>query len=970
MQRKGTGRKIGIALAILVVILLSSSYFSQTGTSTGNTQNTSPSHVLSSYGQVSFLGSLSNSSVNYTGDMQVVIAFNLSNQNELNLLLVNLSNPLSPQYHHFLTESQFNREFSPSAQVYSSAESYFSEFGLSVQQTFRNRLLLSVTGPANEMSLAFHTRLVSASSGSSYAPSTVPALPSWLSGSVSSVIGLDSASNSLDLNMAAVSQYSPNATAVAPSATASQYPSIQYKNGIQLLYGSYMQKAYNETPLFSKTYSTGEVIATLLWTGSYSSNGNTVYTAPYNPADLSNYFNQTLPSGQPHPSIYGVPVNGAPLPGVSAGKDTSGAVFENTLDLEMAGSTAPGASIYNVYGQNSTLADLTLAFNTVLNPPSADPGLKNVSVISNSWGATDMSNSTWNNLLEESQARGITVLASTGDSGDNFSSSKSVSSNEYVQFPSTVGYDTYGVVAVGGTNVSLYQNLTIKSQQAWYLPHTSNGDTLGTVGGISSIYPEPTWQSISQADSVIQANGNGRAVPDVAAVANNTLIYVSNTTYTGYLILSGTSVSAPIVAGIVAEINAYRATENQSTVGFMDPSIYMLGTQQYDPALAGGIAPQLPPFYDVTLGENYAYSALVGYDLVTGMGSINAYNFMADMVGKKYNVSFQQTGLPSSTRWSVNIEGHAYNSSGTYVNLSLANGTYYYEVPLVGDMVSVPVGGELTVHGTPVEILLQFRKGYPVNFNQNGLPAGKEWLIKVWNYTESTSGPNVSLYFPNGTFNYTVKSMDLNYYGSSGNFTVNGSPLSLSVNFTHGIFNVTFRETGLPLNRLWSVSNGTVLLNSTNDTLTFTLPGGEYTFTVLPAGRYVTNRTSITLNTNGQNRTVYLGFGYGYFITFNASGVPSGESWTLLIADYNESTTNTSQTVELQNGTYLFHAYVENGGITEHLSSNVTVSGANVTVNLSFGQVRSSLDYYVLYIALALMGMIVLIIGVLMLRRK
>ena len=82
----------------------------------------------------------------------------------------------------------------------------------------------------------------------------------------------------------------------------------------------------------------------------------------------------------------GVPINGAVKPGLSATYDTTGANDENTLDLEMVGSTAPGASIYNVYGPNSTYLSIDSAFAFILNPNSTYKALDNVSVITNSWG--------------------------------------------------------------------------------------------------------------------------------------------------------------------------------------------------------------------------------------------------------------------------------------------------------------------------------------------------------------------------------------------------------------------------------------------------------------------------------------------------------------------------------------------------------------------------------------------------------
>lgn len=975
MLKKRMDGKIIAAIAISLVFLFLFSNISQGIYHAKNSQPESAGVPDTTYSDVSFLGTVSSSNVSYTGTMNVAVMFNFTNQDALNSLLNNLSNPFSPQYHKYLSASRFNSEFSPRSSVYESAQNYFRQFGLVHQEAFSNRLILTLTGTASEFSQAFHTNITSSQSGgtATYSPSSQPQLPAWLSGSVSNVIGLTSMKPHINLNLASARPYGNAAISGSSPVPVSnfQYPQmLPTQNGVQLLYGSYFQQAYNETPLLTQVMPITSVIATILWGGSYTVNGNTVNTGAFDPADIYHYFNQYLPPSQPVPKVLGVPINGAVAPGTSAQNDTTGAAIENTLDLELLGSVAPGAQIYNVYGPNSTFADLTASFNTILSPPAAYYELNSVSVISNSWGSNDTLSNRWNQFLQECQARGITVLGSTGDSGNNYSSSKSVSNTEYVQFPSTLAYDTYGVVAVGGTNLSVNPNtFTLASQEAWYMPSSSNnGDTLGTVGGISNLYTEPSWQLNSQANTVIK--GTGRGVPDIAAVANNTLIYFTNTTKGSLYIVAGTSISAPVVAGIMAEIDQYRSQQGLGWLGFINPSIYMLGTGQYDPSLTGGYSPSLAPFFDVTAGNNAVYSALPGYDLVTGMGSINAYNFMEDLAGKKYNVSFKESGMDPANSWSVIVEGVTYQSSGAYVNMSLINGTYDYKVPVAGYNVSNPVAGQFLVHGTDVLILLQFQRGYSVNFTQTALPAGTGWSIHAWNYTESTFNSYMLLYFPNGTYNYTVEPADPNYYGSSGNFTVNGTQQSVGVTFIHGIFTVTFKEVGLPLNHNWTVSTTGQNAASINDTIVLTLYGGEYTFSIPPAGPYIANHTSITLNTNGQNRTVYLNFGYGYYITFTENGVPVGLQWTLLIADYNTSTTTTSITVEVQNGTYNFHSYYRESGNTQYVNGTVSVSGSNTTVNLDFTHSRSLSEYYLLYITLFILGLAVLIIGLIMLRKK
>ena len=975
-------RKIAVIVALIVILSILAVDFAGSHETGNSTNILSKGHgTVYSLKPVPSLGGTTdfNSSA-YTGNIGVDIIFNFSNQNSLNSLLNNLSNPASSQFQHYLTASQFNSLYDPSESTYSSSISYFSQYGLNINEKFPNRLVLAITGSAANFSRAFHTNITGYSNGAVpfFAPNSLPMLPSWLSTSVNTVIGLNSqySDTALNLNIAGLKQFSPypaNTTGKPVPASSYSYPVVHVQKGIQFFYGSQLQPAYNETPLLNKVLPRNEVIATLLWGGSYKSGGKTIYTGPYNPSDLSFYFNKTLAStGEPLPKVYGVPVSGAVAPGTSAQNDTSGAVVENTLDLEMAGSLAPGASIYNAYGQNSTLSDVTLAFEEVLSPPSQYSGLDNVSVISNSWGSNDTVVTQWNQLLKECQARGITVLASTGDSGNDYNSAKSVSNTEYVQFPSTAAYNSYGVVAVGGTNISVNANqvsssfLSMVSQQAWYEPAPQfSSATLGTVGGISNLYTEPIWQLDSQANNVIK--GAGRAVPDISAIANNTIIYFSNTSAANYYVVSGTSISAPVSAGIIAEMNAYRAAEHLGNLGFLDPYLYFLGTQQYGNSLN---KPYLTPFFDVTSGHNMVYSALKGYDLVTGMGSMNAYNIVTDLSQNAYNVSFRETGLPSNTQWYVQVNGVEFNSTGTYLNVSLINGTYNFQVQNIGNKVAEPTGGNVTVSGASVNRNLVFVTGYTVTFSESKLPAGTSWYIQSWNYTRATFSNQISLLFPSGTHHYTVHSGDPNYYGSSGVFGVGTSPQTVKVNFTLGTFNVSFVEAGLPSGQNWMVKTNNITQESTNTYLNFSMPGGEHTFTVPASGAYIGNYTTLTMNTDGTNRTFYLTFGYGYFVSFNLSGLPSGKSWNLLISTYNVSNSSNTITVELQNGTYNFYAYYFNGEQNINYNGNVTVSGSNMTVNLTAGSQPINLEYYAFYGALFIVGFAVLGIGFALLRKK
>lgn len=578
------------------------------------------------------------SSGTFRGSMTVMVGLELRNQSGLDSFLREVSNPSSSMYGHYLTRKAFASRFSPSIQLYDEALAYFHGYSGLVVTGYSDRLSISVTGNASSMGTAFHTTVSDYSSqGKQYYSAGDPGLPYWLECNLCYVNGLENFSK-------------PSATVGGGIIKTSSSGDIPYSNGYplpiggnpgpQLVWGSDMQKAYNVSGIINSTSLNNTVVATIFWT-----NG----TAPFYPADVQNYFNQTLPSWEKKPRVVPVPLDGAMMPGISAQNDTSGSALENTLDIEMAGSMSPGATIYNVYTPFNSYSELDQSLAYILNPGNSSSGLNNVSVISNSWYSTDRPDPIWTQSVDEAAARGITILACSGDSGDNITSPKDIGTN--AAFPGTASNDTAGVVSVGGTTVTLNTAggqgsfLSLSSQSAWFSnPNTEgNSGPIGTQGGISQFYGEPSWQLNSTANTLL--NGKGRGVPDISAVANYMLMFltVSGTSYYDnpqYYYAWGTSVATPIMAGLIADVNAYLVANNHNMVGFIDPLLYNLSNVQYS---YRGVSPAAFPgyynaFHDVVNGSNSKYAAGKGYDLATGLGSINAGNLVHDILS---NITYE-----------------------------------------------------------------------------------------------------------------------------------------------------------------------------------------------------------------------------------------------------------------------------------------------------------------------------------------
>ena len=669
--------------------------------------------------------------------LNVVLSLPYSNQAQLNYFLAAVQDPSSPLYHHYLTQSQFKQDFSPSAAEYYHYVQYFMSQGFHVK-TYGDMVSMVLSGSVAQYQATFHTSMSSfiTAHGNRYiAPSSQLMLPVFY-GPISSIVGLNT-------------RY-----------TAHISPLFQGSGTSQTLYGADFQTAYQLSKLYQKYgFPTNETIATILWSGT-SSSGAAV--APYVPSDITYYFKHNLPSTDPMPIVYGYPIAGAPAPGPSAANDHTQADFESTLDLEMAGSAAPGAHVVEVYGPSATQSCLDQAFASVLNPSyntSVNSALSHVVAISNSWGGTDANDSTWMQYEEQAAARGITVLASSGDDGN--SGGKVTPS-----FPATMSYGTFGTLAVGGACTVLTGTAStdgsgttgISTQSVWYNTPNS-GD--GSQGGVSSVFAEPTWQKgSSDANGVITGASSttgvssGRGTPDVAADGANMEIYITYSGSSSYQELWGTSIASPLTAGVIAVMDHSLGPSE----GFINPLIYKFGQEQYSGTFSGA-----PALYFISNGSNGAFSAHNGYSLAVGWGSINAYNFVQAQLGTSppptnYAVTFTESGLASGTSWSVTFNGNTQSSTGTSTSFSVPDGTYSYTIGSVSGYSASPSSGSVTVNGAAQTVSISFTSTAPPPSGQNGIfsqvnaTSGNTYTYNLPEAEEFTVGPNshtinfVSLY--------------------------------------------------------------------------------------------------------------------------------------------------------------------------------------------------------------------------------
>jgi kumamolisin len=302
--------------------------------------------------------------------------------------------------------------------------------------------------------------------------------------------------------------------------------------------------------------------------------------------DLTTYFGSL---GIPTPSVTAVGVDGATN---VAGQDPQGADAEVLLDIEVAGSVAPGARQLVYFAPNTDSGFLDAVTTAV----HADPTPVALSI---SWGGpesswTAQSMAALDQAFADGVALGVTVTVAAGDSG----SSDGVTGTEpHTDFPASSPH----ALACGGTSLRADPSTGVISSETVWNDGASGG---ATGGGVSVTFPLPAWQATAGVPTS-PAGAAGRGVPDIAGNAD------PSTGYEAFVdgqqeIIGGTSAVAPLSAALVARL----AQALSKPLGLLQQSLY------------AGVEPGSPvaDVRDITVGTNGAYTAGPGWDACSGLG--------------------------------------------------------------------------------------------------------------------------------------------------------------------------------------------------------------------------------------------------------------------------------------------------------------------------------------------------------------
>lgn len=530
-------------------------------------------------------------------------------QTDLDRLLAEEQNPRSPNFHKWLTPEQFADRFGASPSDMAQIAGWLESQGLAIVRIARGRNFVAFKGSAAQVEAALHVELhrFLVDGELHFANATEPSVPEAIRPFTIGFLGLDDfLVKPSPLVASAVANFTTGtAHTLAPGDIASIYD-------VAPLYGTGIDGSGQKLAIIGQSN--------------------------VNLADIRAFRAQYgLSANDPVPML----VPGSADPGIRSGDAT-----ESDLDLEWSGAVARNAQIIFVYSSSVRISAMYAIDNAV------------APVISYSYSACELGASSVyaasiQPLAQQANLQGITWIASSGDSGaaacDAPGRSAVATNGIAVNLPASVPE----VTGVGGTsfnegggNYWSPSNATDGGSALSYIPEAAwneggAGGVVASGGGMSVLFAHPAWQSAPGVPG-----DNARFVPDVSLAASGAHDAYNIVTGGATITVGGTSASAPVFAGIVLLMNQYLGVAG---LGNINPNLYRM-------------AATANVFHDVTSGDNIVacaagtngcvngtlgYTAGPGFDMVTGLGSIDAFQMISQWSTKVPGTTMTVTATPS-----------------------------------------------------------------------------------------------------------------------------------------------------------------------------------------------------------------------------------------------------------------------------------------------------------------------------------
>lgn len=580
----------------------------------------------------------------------------------------------SPNYHHWLSPSEIGERFGATRHDIDALSNWLLVQGLSVDAVANSRTRIHFSGRAADVASTFGTELHYFQAGAEkhLANASAASIPAAFGDAVRYVIGLSP-----------ITFRSAHRIVEAPQiflAGASPQPAGSNCNGTvcsYLVFPADFAKIYDLEPVYQQNIDgNGQTIAIV---------GRARTSEP----DIRNF--QTLsglairyptiiipPSGiDPGPAATTCSETGTPS--CSHPSDLVSEQAEATLDVQRAGSVAPGAAVKLIVSANTASSDgLQTAIEYAIDTTPVPANILSISYLSCEADNGSTTVHSIDDLFSQAAMEGISVVVASGDSGVA-GCADHTQPPPAVQVAGTNALCSSGhVTCVGGTefadtaNPSAYWGFNNGSgylSALGYIPegawNESSSTQLGaTGGGISAYIPTPSWQAGTGVPG-----RQGRYTPDIAFAASTREGYFTCLAAQGgacvtsngifhFIVSSGTSASAPSMAGIAALLNQttgsaqaninprlYALAANPSNAVFHDVTVASSGVTNCTLATPS-LCNNSTPGPSGLSGGLPGYMVGTGYDLATGLGSIDVANLLAQWSNPNAGaVNLNQRGL-------------------------------------------------------------------------------------------------------------------------------------------------------------------------------------------------------------------------------------------------------------------------------------------------------------------------------------
>ncbi|WP_295912799.1 S53 family peptidase [uncultured Xanthomonas sp.] len=546
----------------------------------------------------------------------------LRDQAGLDALLADIQDPVSPQYHHWLTPAEFQRRFAPAPAQVAQVRAALQAAHMNVTEQGNT---LHVSASANNVERLFAVPLTAEVQQGSQAHLAAAAplqLPAVLRDSGATVTGLTRGAPPMHVNWQRAATKNP-ANRYGAGGTTYWYNDLKQAYG----YPSY-QATTGAAGQQRRLDGTGSTIAILISSDVLDSD----IKAMFDHENFSRYA-----ANHADPTLYARHYVAGATPGLQDGNDA--AASEAALDVEMALGGAPGAHVLLYVIPDLSDASVLAGYRQIVQDNQAD-------VVSSSFGGCELYYTAAYNggkdftsllrpydaVFKQGNAQGITFVASSGDNaGLDCADTQYAVDHKDGRFVAGVEHPAASphVTAVGGGNLlTAYKKGSLESG---YKSESAYGDPLETAdyygvganlaggywgagGGVSALFQRPAYQ--------LRALGGTRtsmrALPDIGMLVGGCPGIATQpcregdssvATYFkgGISAVIGTSVAAPEFASAVALL-----VEKQGRQGNLNDYLYRLAANGPE-ALHRGI-----PGYNGVVDNNQPIKGKYNYTVGVG----------------------------------------------------------------------------------------------------------------------------------------------------------------------------------------------------------------------------------------------------------------------------------------------------------------------------------------------------------------